>query len=104
MRLAGLDAKILALYAGRDDVRDIASHLEELYGVELGADTISTVTDAVLEDVQAWRMRPLDPVYPIGLLRRPVGAGARGPQRQKPRLLSGHGRHRRRRARDAGIW
>ena len=64
-RLAGLDAKILALYAGGMTVRDIAGHLDELYGIELSPDTISTVTDAVLEDVQAWRTRPLDAVYPI---------------------------------------
>src|SRR3954463_9043031 len=45
--------------------RDIAAHLTELYGVEVGRDTISRVTDAVLEDVQTWRTRPLDRVYPI---------------------------------------
>jgi len=64
-RLAGLDDKILALYAGGMTVRDIEAHLRELYGVEIGRDTISNVTDAVLEDVAAWRTRPLDPVYPI---------------------------------------
>jgi putative transposase len=64
-RLAGLDAKILALYAGGMTVRDIAAHLAELYGIELSPDTISSVTDAVLEDVHAWRTRPLDAVYPI---------------------------------------
>jgi putative transposase len=64
-RLAGLDAKILALYAGGMTVRDIADHLAELYGIEVSPDTISSVTDAVLEDVQAWRTRPLDAVFPI---------------------------------------
>jgi putative transposase len=64
-RLAGLDEKILALYAGGMTVRDIAAHLSELYGVEVGRDTISRITDAVLEDVEAWRTRPLDAVYPI---------------------------------------
>jgi putative transposase len=64
-RLAGLDEKILALYAGGMTVRDIEAHLRELYGVQIGRDTISTVTDAVLEDVAAWRTRPLDTVYPI---------------------------------------
>jgi putative transposase len=64
-RLAGLDDKILGLYAGGMTVRDIAAHLSELYGVEVGRDTISRVTDAVLEDVEAWRTRPLDAVYPI---------------------------------------
>src|SRR4051812_298994 len=64
-RLAGLDEKILGLYAGGMTVRDISAHLSELYGVQVGRDTISRVTDAVLEDVQAWRTRPLDAVYPI---------------------------------------
>jgi putative transposase len=64
-RLAGLDEKILGLYAGGMTVRDIEAHLRDLYGVQVGRDTISTVTDAVLEDVAAWRSRPLDGVYPI---------------------------------------
>src|SRR3712207_1534286 len=64
-RLAGLDDKILGLYAGGMTVRDISHHLSELYGTELGRDTISRITDAVLEDVQAWRGRPLEAVYPI---------------------------------------
>lgn len=64
-RLAGLDDKILALYAGGMTVRDISSHLSELYGTDIGRDTISRITDAVLEDVQAWRTRPLESVYPI---------------------------------------
>jgi len=64
-RLAGLDDKILGLYAGGMTVRDISAHLSELYGVEIGRDTISTVTDAVLADVEAWRTRPLESVYPI---------------------------------------
>jgi len=64
-RLAGLDDKILGLYAGGMTVRDISDHLAELYGVQIGRDTISTITDAVLDDVVAWRSRPLDRVYPI---------------------------------------
>ena len=64
-RLAGLDEKILGLYAGGMSVRDISHHLSELYATEIGRDTISTITDAVLEDVAAWRSRPLDRVYPI---------------------------------------
>ena len=64
-RLAGLDEKILALYAGGMTVRDISAHLAELYDVQIGRDTISNVTDAVLEDIVAWRSRPLERVYPI---------------------------------------
>jgi putative transposase len=64
-RLAGLDDRVLDLYAGGMSVRDIASHLQGLYGVDVGRDTISRVTDAVLEDAAAWRSRPLERVYPI---------------------------------------
>jgi putative transposase len=64
-RLAGLDDKILGLYAGGMTTRDISAHLAELYGVDIGRDTISRVTDAILEDVAAWRTRPLERVYPI---------------------------------------
>jgi putative transposase len=64
-RLAGLDERVLGLYAGGMSVRDIARHLSELYGTEIGRDTISTITDAVLEDIAAWRTRPLEQVYPI---------------------------------------
>jgi transposase-like protein len=46
-------------------VRDISDHLSELYATEIGRDTISRVTDAVLQDVTAWRTRPLETVYPI---------------------------------------
>jgi putative transposase len=65
-RLAGLDEKILDLYAGGMSVRDIERHLETLYGTTaIKRDTISRVTDAVLADVEAWRTRPLERVYPI---------------------------------------
>jgi putative transposase len=64
-RLAGLDDRVLDLYAGGMTVRDIAAHLQGLYGVEIERDTISRVTDAVLDDVAAWRSRPLERVYPI---------------------------------------
>jgi putative transposase len=64
-RLAGLDDRIVGLYAGGMSVRDIETHLRDLYGVEIGRDTISRVTDAIVADVEAWRTRPLERVYPI---------------------------------------
>ena len=63
--LKGLDDNILSLYAKGMTVRDIQAHLGELYGTEISRDLISTITDAVLEDVKAWRNRPLDELYPI---------------------------------------
>jgi putative transposase len=64
-RLAGLDEKILALYARGLSTRDISAQLEELYGAQISAALISDVTDSVTEDVKAWQCRPLDEVYPI---------------------------------------
>jgi putative transposase len=64
-QLAGLDDRILDMYAGGMSVRDISAHLQQLYGVQIGRDTISRVTDQVLEDIAAWRARPLEAVYPI---------------------------------------
>jgi putative transposase len=45
--------------------REIQGHLEDIYGVEVSPSLISTVTDAVLDEVRAWQSRPLDAVYPI---------------------------------------
>ena len=64
-RFVGFDEKIIALYARGMSVRDIQAHLGELYGVEVGRDLISRVTDAVVEDVRAWQQRPLEDVYPV---------------------------------------
>jgi putative transposase len=65
-RLAGgLDDMIISLYAGGMTVRDIQHHLARTVGTELSAQTISTITDGVAEEVKAWQNRPLDPVWPI---------------------------------------
>jgi len=64
-RLAGLDEKILALYARGLSTRDISAQLEELYGVNISASLISEVTDSVSDEVKAWQVRPVDEVYPI---------------------------------------
>jgi putative transposase len=64
-RFHGFDEKIVAMYARGMSVRDIQAHLRELYGVEVGHDLISRVTDAVLDDVREWQARPLEDVYPI---------------------------------------
>jgi transposase-like protein len=64
-RLAGLDEKIIALYARGSSTRDIQAQLEELYGVELSPTLISQVTDAVSDEVRQWQNRPLDSLFPI---------------------------------------
>jgi putative transposase len=67
-RFEGFDDKILALYSRGLSVRDIEAHLAEIYGVKVGRDLISRVTDSVMEDVRAWQQRPLDDVYPVVFL------------------------------------
>jgi putative transposase len=64
-RTGGLDDMIISLYAGGMTIRDIAHHLESTIGTELSRETISKITDDVLEEVMAWQSRPLDPIYPI---------------------------------------
>ncbi len=64
-RLGGLSDMIISLYAGGMTVRDIGHHLQRVYGTELSHDTISKITDEVLEEVKAWQTRPLDAVYPV---------------------------------------
>lgn len=64
-RLEGFDDKVLALYAHGLTTREIQGHLEELYGTEVSPALISTITDAVLDDVRLWQSRPLERVYPI---------------------------------------
>jgi putative transposase len=64
-RFAGFDERIVAMYARGMSVRDIQAHLREPYGVEVGHDLISRVTDAVLDDVREWQARPLEDLYPI---------------------------------------
>ena len=64
-RLDGFDDKVLALYAQGMTTREIQNHLEELYGTEVSPTLISTLTDAVLEDVRLWQSRPVEAVYPI---------------------------------------
>jgi len=64
-RWTGFDDKILSLYARGMTVREIQSHLEEMYGTEVSPTLISSVTDAVIDEVKAWQSRPLDALYPI---------------------------------------
>jgi putative transposase len=64
-RWNGFDEKILSLYARGMTVREIQGHLEEMYGTEVSPTLISSVTDAVADEVKTWQSRPLDALYPI---------------------------------------
>ncbi len=64
-RFKGFDDKIISMYARGMTTRDIQSHLQEIYGIEVSATLVSQVTEAVMEEVRLWQNRPLDDVYPI---------------------------------------
>jgi putative transposase len=64
-RFTGFDDKIVALYARGLTVREIQSHLREIYAIDVSPQLISEVTDAVQEEVAEWQGRPLEPLYPV---------------------------------------
>ena len=64
-RFTGFDDKIVAMYARGMTVREVQGFLSDQYGVEVSPEFISTVTDAVMEEVVAWQSRPLEPLYPV---------------------------------------
>lgn len=64
-RWTGFDDKIISLYSRGMSVREIQSHLMEMYGTEVSSTLISSVTDAVVDDIKQWQSRPLDAIYPV---------------------------------------
>jgi transposase-like protein len=64
-RLSGLDDLVISLSAKGLTHGEICAHLAEVYGTEVSKQTISTITEKVLEGLAAWQSRPLDPVYPV---------------------------------------
>jgi putative transposase len=67
-RLDGLTGNVISLYAKGMTTGDIQAHLGEIYDTEISRDTISRITDAIVEDLIAWQNRPLDRVYPVILI------------------------------------
>ncbi|MFS2023214.1 IS256 family transposase [Massilia sp. CT11-137] len=64
-RLPGFDDQVISMYARGMSVREIQGHLQQLYGLNVSPDLISTITDEVLSEVEQWQQRPLEPMYPI---------------------------------------
>jgi putative transposase len=64
-RLGQIDEMILSLYSRGLSTRDIEAHLLEVYGVAASRELISNVTDVVTDEIEVWRNRPVDEVYPI---------------------------------------
>jgi putative transposase len=67
-RLDGLSGQVISLYAKGMSTGDIQAHLADIYGTDISRDTISRITDAIVEDMVAWQNRPLDRVYPVLLI------------------------------------
>ena len=61
----GFDDKIISMYAGGMTYSEIQGRLGNIYGVDVSKNSLTRVTDAVLDDVRLWQNRPLDPCYPI---------------------------------------
>ncbi|MFP3648199.1 transposase, partial [Paraburkholderia sp. SIMBA_054] len=64
-RFTGFDDKIIAMYARGMTVREIQGFLAEQYGTDVSPEFISSVTDAVMDEVSIWQARPLEPMYPV---------------------------------------
>src|SRR5690606_32232199 len=64
-RLEGVDSMVISLSAKGLTTGEIAAHLAEVYDAEISRETISKITDAVLEEMGGWLNRPLDRVYPV---------------------------------------
>jgi putative transposase len=89
-RLGGLDEMIISLYAGGMTIRDIRHHLVSTIGTDLSHETISKITDEVLEEVLAWQRRPLEAWQVLTVVANPDRKGFRCP--------GTHGTRRRRRS------
>jgi transposase-like protein len=64
-RLSGVDELVISLSAKGLTTGEVAAHLGEVYGAQVSRQTISTITDKVVEGMAEWQNRPLDPVYPV---------------------------------------
>lgn len=67
-RLDGFNASVISLFARGMTTGEIAGHLADIYDTTISRETISKITDAVVDDLNDWAARPLDPVYPVVLI------------------------------------
>ena len=67
-RLEGLTGNVISLYAKGMTTGDIQSHLFEIYDTDISRETISKITDAIIEDMISWQNRPLEPLYAVVLI------------------------------------
>jgi transposase-like protein len=64
-RTSGIDEMVISLVGKGLTTGEVAAHLKEVFGVETSKETVSAITDRVLETMHEWRHRPLDAVYPV---------------------------------------
>jgi transposase-like protein len=64
-RLTGVDDLVISLTAKGLTTGEVSAHLAEVYGAKVSKETISTITDRVLDGLSDWQNRPLDRVYPV---------------------------------------
>jgi hypothetical protein len=94
-RLGQIDEMILSLYSRGMSTRDIEAHLFDVYGVRASRELISNVTDVVADEIEIWRNRPVDEVYPNCLCRRVADQGpGQGRGYDQDRLPGHRGRRR----------
>mgnify|MGYP000545438487 FL=1 len=60
-----IETKIMSMYGLGMSYRDISGHIEDLYGINVSAATLSAITDKIIDEVKAWQQRPLDSHYPF---------------------------------------
>ena len=66
--VSSIEGKVLAMYARGMSQRDIAATIEDIYGFQMSHEQISTITGCVMEEVEAWRNRPLQSFYPFAFV------------------------------------
>ena len=70
--IGGFEELILSMYAKGMSTRDIQHHVKEIYNHDISPETISRITDAVIDKAKEWQNRPLEPVYAIVFMMQPV--------------------------------
>ena len=83
-RLTGVDQIVLSLSARGLTTGEISAHFAEVYGASVSRETVSKITDRVLEEMSAWMNRPLDEVYPVIFIDAIVVKVRNGQVRNKP--------------------
>jgi transposase-like protein len=99
--LPGVDEMVISLAAKGLTTGEVQAHLAEVHGAEVSRQTISTITDKVLEGMAEWQGRPLDAVYPVVFIDA-IHVKIRDGAGRQPAHLRGAGRHDRGSARDPG--